>query len=380
MGAKKNNMLLLALICSFSLGTYGMNYFNLSKIEENSISESENKLNISVRYASEDEKKKLLDDENLKLYSVLQVVSWTAPEGVSVTYSARYADTKEAVGSDILQISKKGDTSVFVLSMYSYGSRKIEVVFKGSDNSEAIVNVNFIKKISSITSTKSFNSQEELISFSKENYISSELINNGYSLTDYIFDYNSRNFNINYFSDYTLDYEFSKNNNEIVLNDLNNLTFSTTNSYLEYFVAPIVFYLKYYNSFISLKELIRSFIFNVYMPPGSEGALNEDIYNNNILPELKNCFLTTPAYIDLNFYGNKISGTAYRPVLYIILNNLEEPLKMELPTELYEFEKNHFLFSLTLEYQGKEEDFPTYNEIKDLTIDDFPWIKNQIQI
>ena len=55
MGARKNNMLLLALICSFSLGTYGMNYFNLSKMEENSISESENNLNISVRYASEAE-------------------------------------------------------------------------------------------------------------------------------------------------------------------------------------------------------------------------------------------------------------------------------------------------------------------------------------
>ena len=379
MGARKNNMLLLALICSFSLGTYGMNYFNLSKIEENSISESENKLNISVRYASEDEKKKLLNDENIKFYSVLQVVSWTAPEGVSVTYSARYADTKEAVRSDILQISKKGDTSVFVLSMYSYGNRKIEVVFKGSDNSEAIVNVNFIKKISSITSTEEFSSQEDFLSFSKANYISSELINNGYSLTDYIFDYNSRNFNINYFSDYTLDYEFSKNNNEIVLNDLNNLTFSTTNSDLEGFVGPIVFYLKYYNSFISLKELIRSFIFAVLMPIYQEGEFNENNYNNYILPEIKNLFLT-PAYIDLNFYGNKISGTAYRPVLYIILNNLEEPLKMELPTELYEFEKNHFLFSLTLEYQGQEEDYPTWDEVKDLTIDDFPWIKNQIQI
>lgn len=379
MGARKNNMLLLALICSFSLGTYGMNYFNLSKMEENSISETENKLNISVRYASESEKKKLLNDENLKHYSVIQVVEWTAPEGVSVTYSARYADTKEDVGSDILEISKKGDTSVFVWSMYSYGSRKIEVVFKGSDNSEAIVNVNFIKKIGSITPIKSFSSPEELISFNKENCISSELINNGYSLTDYIFDYNSRNFNINYFSDYTLDYEFSKNNNEIVLNDLNELNFSTTNPDFEDFVYPIVFYLKYYNSFISLKELIRSFIFAVLMPAYPEGEFNENIYNNYILPEIKNHFLT-PAYIDLNFYGNKVGGTLYRPVLDIILNNLEEPLIMELPTKLYEFEENHFLFSLTLEYQGKEEDFPTYNEIKDLTIDDFPWIKNQIQI
>ena len=376
MGARQNNMLLLALICSFSMGTYGMNYFNLSKIEENSISESENNLNISVRYASEDEKKKLLNNENIKEYSMLQVVSWTAPEGVSVTYLARYADTKESVGSDILQIVKNGDTSVYVLSMYSYGKRKIEVVFKGSDNSEAIVNVDFIKKIENITSTEEFSSQEDFLSFSKANYISSELINNGYSLTDYIFDYNSRNFNINYFSDYTLDYEYSKNNNEIVLNDLNNLTFSTTNSDLEYFASFIVFYLKYYNSFISLKELIRSYIFaTVLMPTYPEVAINEDDYNNNFLPEIKNYFLT-PAYIDLNFYGNKISGTAYKPVLYIILNNLEEPLKIELPTELYEFEKNHFLFSLTLEYQGKEEDFPTYNEIKDLTIDDFPWLKN----
>lgn len=377
MGAKKNNMLLLALICSFSLGTYGMNYFNLSKMEENSISETENKLNISVRYASEAEKKKLLNDENIKSYSLLQVVSWTAPEGVSVTYSARYADTKETVESNILQIVKNGDTSVYVLSMYSYGKRKIEVVFKGSDNSEAIVNVNFIKKIESITSTKSFSSQEELISFNKENCISSELINNGYSLTDYIFDYNSRNFNLNYYSDYTLDYEFSKNNNEIVLNDLNNLTFSTTNSDLEAFVDLIVLYLKYYNSFISVKEFIRSVIFTA-TSKYPEGGINEDDYNN-FLPEIKNLFLT-PVYIDLNFYGNKISGTLYQPVLKIILNNLEEPLRMELPTKLYEFEQNHFLFSLTLEYEGKEEDFPTYDEVKDLTIDDFPWIKNQIQI
>ena len=377
MGARKNNMLLLALICSFSLGTYGMNYFNLSKMEENSISETENKLNISVRYASESEKKKLLNDENLKHYSVIQVVEWTAPEGVSVTYSARYADTKEDVGSDILEISKKGDTSVFVWSMYSYGSRKIEVVFKGSDNSEAIVNVNFIKKIGSITPIKSFSSPEELISFNKENCISSELINNGYSLTDYIFDYNSRNFNLNYFTEYTLNYEYSKENNEIILNDLNNLTFSTTNSDFDAFVDLIVMYLKYYNSFISVKEFIRSVIFvTTYEYP--EGGINEDDYNN-FLPEIKNLFLT-PAYIDLNFYGNKVGGTLYRPVLDIILNNLEEPLIMELPTKLYEFEENHFLFSLTLEYQGKEEDFPTYNEIKDLTIDDFPWIKNQIQI
>ena len=377
MGAKKNNMLLLALICSFSLGTYGMNYFNLSKMEENSISEAENNLNISVRYASEAEKKKLLNDENIKEYSLLQVVSWTAPEGVSVTYSARYADTKETVGSDILQVVKNGDTSVYILSMYSYGNRKIEVVFKGSDNSEAIVNVNFIRKIESITSTEEFSSKEDFLAFSKANYISSELINNGYSLTDYIFDYNSRIFNINYFSDYTLDYEYSKNNNEIVLNDLNNLTFSTTNSDLEAFVDLIVLYLKYYNSFISFIEFIRSVIF-VSTSEYPEGGINEDDYNN-FLPEIKNLFLT-PAYIDLNFYGKKISGTAYKPVLKIILNNLEEPLIMELPTKLYEFEKNHFLFSLTLEYQGKEEDFPTYNEIKDLTIDDFPWIKNQIQI
>ena len=215
------------------------------------------------------------------------------------------------------------------------------------------------------------------MAFSKANYISSELINNGYSLTDYIFDYNSRIFNINYFSDYTLDYEYSKNNNEIVLNDLNNLTFSTTNSDLEAFVDLIVLYLKYYNSFISFIEFIRSVIF-VSTSEYPEGGINEDDYNN-FLPEIKNLFLT-PAYIDLNFYGKKISGTAYKPVLKIILNNLEEPLIMELPTKLYEFEKNHFLFSLTLEYQGKEEDFPTYNEIKDLTIDDFPWIKNQIQI
>ena len=377
MGARKNNMLLLALICSFSVGTYGMNYLNLSKMEENSIAENENKLNISVRYASEDEKKKLLNDENIKKYSLLQVVSWTAPEGVSVTYSARYADTKENVGSDILQVVKNGDTSVYVLSMFSYGNRKIEVVFKGSDNSEAIVNVNFIKKIGSITSTEEFSSKEDFLSFSKANYISSELINKGYSLTDYIFDYNSRYFNINYFTEYTLNYEYSKENNEIILNDLNNLTFSTTNSDFDAFVDLIVMYLKYYNSFISVKEFIRSVIFvTTYEYP--EGGINEDDYNN-FLPEIKNLFLT-PAYIDLYFYGNKISGTLYQPVLKIILNNLEEPLIMELPTKLYEFEENHFLFSLTLEYQGKEEDFPTYNEIKDLTIDDFPWIKNQIQI
>lgn len=376
MGARKNNMLLLALICSFSLGTYGMNYFNLTKIEENSISESENNLNISVRYASEDEKKKLLNEENIKEYSMLQVVSWTAPEGVSVTYSARYADTKESVGSDILQIVKNGDTSVYVLSMYSYGKRKIEVVFKGSDNSEAVVNVNFIKKIESITATEEFSSQEDFLSFSKANYISSELINNGYSLTDYIFDYNSRIFNINYFSDYTLDYEYSKNNNEIVLNDLNNLTFSTTNSELEYLTLFIVAYLKVYNSFISLKELLKAYM-GLSLTENSDGFTEEN-YNDYILPEFRNYFGTS-AYIDLNFYGNKISGTAYKPVLYIILNNLEEPLKIALPTELYEFEKNHFLFSLTLDYKGSEEDYPTYDEVKDLTIDDFPWLKNLIQ-
>ena len=379
MGARKNNMLLLALICSFSVGTYGMNYLNLSKMEENSIAENENKLNISVRYASEAEKKKLINDENIKEYSLLQVVSWTAPEGVIVTYSARYADTKENVGSDILQVVKNGDTSVYVLSMFSYGNRKIEVVFKGSDNSEAIVNVNFIKKIKSITSTEEFTSSEDFLSFSKANYISSELINKGYSLTDYIFDYNSRYFNINYFTEYTLNYEYSKENNEIILNDLNNLTFSTTvNSDLEPFSTLIVAYLQYYNSFISFTELMKSYIFTA-MIDYPEGFLDENTYNNYILPGFRNYF-GTPAYIDLYFYGNKISGTLYQPVLYIILNNLEEPLKMELPTKLYEFEENLFVFSLTLEYQGKEEDFPTYNEIKDLTIDDFPWIKNQIQI
>ena len=343
MGAKKNNMLLLALICSFSLGTYGMNYFNLSKMEENSISESENNLNISVRYASEAEKKKLLNDENIKEYSMLQVVSWTAPEGVSVTYSARYADTKESVGSDIIQIVKNGDTSVYVLSMFSYGKRKIEVVFKGSDNSEAVVNVNFIKKIESITATEEFSSPEDFLAFSKANYISSELINNGYSLTDYIFDYNSRYFNINYFAEYTLNYEYSKENNEIILNDLNNLTFSTRNSDLYFFLTYILAYLQYYNSFISFKELMKSQIF-MAKSDYPDGIINENTYNNYILPGIKNNFLT-PAYIDLYFYGNKISGTLYQPVLYIILNNLEEPLKMELPTKLYEIEKIflHFL-------------------------------------